>query len=410
MTKYLILLLIFSFFFLLIEKPEAIDPRHSWWQIQSIDVMKYSRDIAREKLKDKSFDRTIDEQVRNISQTGATHIAIGTPYDEEFIPFLKRWVSTARKYDLNVWFRGNFSGWEKWFGYTSINREEHIQKTKDFIERNPELFEDGDLFTSCTECENGGPGDPRRTGDITGHRKFLIEEYQAAKNAFNKIGKNVMANTYSMNGDVASIIMDRPTTKALDGVVVIDHYVRSPDKLLKDIKNYALNSGGKIILGEFGAPIPDIHGNLSETDQAQYLAETLEKLTSEKNLIGLNYWVSVGGSTQLWNPDGTKRMAADVVTSYYSPKIIKGKIINELKQPIIGASVSISSQSITTDKNGNFSLFYSNHGKSLKIEASGYYSITLDPNNINQDPIIMSKKDPDLIYKFLKNLYKLLGW
>src|SRR3989344_6298983 len=86
-------------------------------RITSIDTMKYSRDVAREKLNSSSFDEVIDKQVSEISATGATHIAIGTPYDDEFLPFLKRWVVAARKYNLKVWFRGNLSGWEEWFGY-----------------------------------------------------------------------------------------------------------------------------------------------------------------------------------------------------------------------------------------------------------------------------------------------------
>ena len=97
-----------------------------------------------------------------------------------------------------------------------------------FILENPEIFEDGDIFTSCTECENGGPGDPRATGDITGFRNFLIEEYQVTKDAFEKINKKVDSNFYSMNGDVAYLIMDKDTTEKLGGVVVMDHYVERP--------------------------------------------------------------------------------------------------------------------------------------------------------------------------------------
>jgi len=74
--------------------------RATWWQIQSVDTMKYSRDIAREKLDDPTFDSIIDRQVKDIAATGATHVAVGTPYDEEFVPFLTRWVNAARKYKL----------------------------------------------------------------------------------------------------------------------------------------------------------------------------------------------------------------------------------------------------------------------------------------------------------------------
>ena len=49
--------------------------------------MKYSRDLSREKLKDPSFDVVIDKQVKAIAETGATHVAISTPYDEEFCQY-----------------------------------------------------------------------------------------------------------------------------------------------------------------------------------------------------------------------------------------------------------------------------------------------------------------------------------
>src|SRR3989344_7973075 len=71
------------------------------WPIQAIDTMKFSRDRAREKLNDPSFDAVIDEQIRIIAETGATHVSIGTPYNEEFVPFLTRWVSAARRYNLS---------------------------------------------------------------------------------------------------------------------------------------------------------------------------------------------------------------------------------------------------------------------------------------------------------------------
>lgn len=74
------------------------------WEVRSIDTVKYSRDLASEKLEDPSFDEVIDLQVKNIAQTGATHVAIGTPYDPKFLPFLRKWVSAARKNRLNVWF------------------------------------------------------------------------------------------------------------------------------------------------------------------------------------------------------------------------------------------------------------------------------------------------------------------
>jgi hypothetical protein len=288
------------------------------WSVRSIDTMKYSRDIAREKAEDKKFDEVIEEQVKNIAATGASHVAIATPYDDEFIPYLTRWVNMARKYKLHVWFRGNFAGWEEWFDHKRISRTEHLDLTTKFITENPKLFVDGDIFTPCPECENGGPGDPRMTGDVKGHRQFLIDSTRVGKDAFAKIGKAVEVGYHSMNYDVAMAVMDKETTTAVGGIVAIDHYVSSSEKMIKDIDIIKKQSGGKIFLGEFGAPIPDLNGKMTEGEQAEWLRHTLDLLIENKSVMGLNYWVNMGGSTHLWNDDGTPRKAVETITSYYS--------------------------------------------------------------------------------------------
>lgn len=316
---FVFITLTFLFGYLAFSQKTADNTREKthFWEVTSIDTMKYSRDVAREKLGDASFDRIIESQVKDIAETEATHVAIGTPYDDEFLQFLKRWVSTARKYKLKVWFRGNWSGWEKWFGYKPIDRKTHIEKTVRFILDNSDLFEDGDIFASCSECENGGPGDPRHNGDAKGHREFLVEEFNATRNAFEKIGRKVASNYNSMNGDVAKLIMDKETTKALGGIVVVDHYVASPEQLIIDIRALSKKSGGKIVLGEFGAPIPDIHGEMSEQEQKEWLEKALGKLFNMDDVIGLNYWTNVGSSTELWDSKGNPRLAVAVIRRYY---------------------------------------------------------------------------------------------
>ncbi len=289
----------------------------SHWSFQSVDTMKYSRDLSREKLNDPLFDKVINDQVKAIAQTGATHIAIATPYDEEFYPILEEWVKAARKNNLKVWFRGNFSGWEGWFEYPKMTRTEHKKLTEVFIMKHKDIFEDGDIFTACPECENGGPGDPRKTGDVAGHRNFLISEYIITKYSFEKINKRVASNYNSMNGDVAKLVMDKKTTAAMDGIVTIDHYVATPEKMEVDIKALANSSGGKIVLGEFGAPIPDINGKMTEEEQADYISKLLTRLKAMPEVIGVSYWTNIGSSTSLWNSDNSPRIGVSVLTSFY---------------------------------------------------------------------------------------------
>ena len=389
----------------------AISDEDKFWKVQSIDTMKYSRDLSREKLYDKSFDSIIDDTMKKIAGTGATHVSIGTPYDKEFLPILNRWVDSARKNNLKVWFRGNWSGWEGWFGYQKISRDEHIVLTKNFILNNPNLFKDGDIFTACPECENGGPGDPRHNGDLSGHRAFLIKEYETTKRAFEKIGKNVRANFNSMNGDVAALVMDKATTKALGEIVAVDHYVATPDKLVADIKRLSMNSGGKVVLSEFGVPIPDINGKMSELEQAKWISSALEKLIKMEELEGLNYWVSIGGSTEIWPRNGAPRMAVQTITKFFNPEIISGFVTEESGQPIVGATIKGEYASIISGFNGHFKMPYlKDKPPKIEITASEYLAktYTVDPNNDKQVEIILVKERIGLVsrfWQFIKSIF-----
>jgi hypothetical protein len=290
------------------------------WNVESIDTMKYSRDLARQAETNPQFNSVINAQMAQIKSTGANYVAIDTPYDPEFLPVLIRWVKSARAHNLHVWFRGNFSGWEQWFGYPPITMQMHTADLRSFILNNPGLFADGDIFTSCPECENGDHLDLSSPSAIFTHRQFLLSEYAVASESFNMIHKNVITNFYSMNKDVAVAVMDRQTTAQLGGVVVIDHYVATPEKLAMDIKKLSALSGGNIVLGEFGVPIPDINGSMTDAQQAQWIKQAMGNLVTIPSLVGVNYWTSMGGSTALWNLDNSPKPAVSVIRQYYKGK------------------------------------------------------------------------------------------
>ncbi len=410
--KKAIFLFLFLLILTLVLKPtvKANTDKASWWEVQSIDTVKYSRDLSREKLNSKSFPAVIDAQINQIAHTGATHVALGTPYDEEFLPILELWVKTARKYDLNVWFRGNFSGWEGWFGYKSITREEHLSKTKEFILSNGHLFADGDVFTSCPECENGGPGDPRRTGDVEGHRNFLIQEYQITSDSFRKIGKNVKSNYISMNGDVAKLIYDPKTTNALGGVVVIDHYVATPEQLARDVKELARISNGKVVLGELGVPIPDIHGRMNEKMQRDWLERAFQELIDLPELIGINYWVNMGGTAALWSEGGAAREAVEVISYYYQPKTLKVRVIDELDNPLQLAKVSIGIKEAYTDQAGYAETPYYTEESLVDISAPGYVGEETEISSLKYiNEITLEKNNPGLIFRIFRFLHRLFN-
>lgn len=366
--RVLIVLALFSMF------ARTVGAADRFFTVQAIDTMKFSRDVAREKISDSSYDQEIEIQIKNIARTGATHVGIGTPYDNEFIPYIKRWVDTARSNDLKIWFRGNFSGWEGWFDYPKIGQKEHLEMLKDFLSRNPDLFEDGDVFTSCPECENGGEGDPRTTGDVEGFRAFLQEENSIAQEAFSRMHKQVSTNYYSMNGDVAQLVMNKGTTSRLGGVITIDHYVSTPQKLGSDIRTMAQNSGGKVVLGEFGAPIPDIHGKMTEQEQADWVDRALTEIIKGNKVESVSYWTNRGGSTMLWNDDDTPRKVVGVLTKYYKPYIIQGNVLDLSDKPLDGVKVS---SNIAESKSvaGSYSIPTVSRVTKLRFSKPGYMDV-----------------------------------
>ncbi len=405
MKKLLFLAIIFALVVIFIlTRPHSKIPKSQQWSFQSIDTMKYSRDLAREKLHDKAFDKVIDQQIANIAETGATHVAIATPYDSEFLPILHRWVKAARKHKLHVWFRGNWSGWEQWFGYEKIDKETHTAKTKQFILENKDLFENGDIFTSCPECENGAKPNLGNKSEVQAYRKFLLNEYGVTKDAFGKIHKSVKANYYSMNGNLASTLMDRDTTQALDGIVVIDHYVASPKTLVFDVKALAQRSSGRIVLGEFGAPIPDIHGKMSEGDQRQWIQDTLEELVKIPEVGGVNYWVGSGGSTSLWHENGLPKPAVSAITAFYSGKVVNGKVIDVQGNPIAHAVVVVDDYETYTGSDGLFHLPYLSEGQQMTVSANWYQVKSLKIESPFKLITIILEKGDNNIVNVIKHL------
>ena len=399
------LLTALSFFF---AQEVAAANSNPYWEIQSVDTMKLSRDSARQMLYDSNADSVIEGQVNRISDIGATHVAIATPYDPEFIPVMKKWVEAARNYGLNVWFRGNLSGWEGWFGYSAISKDTHEERIRTFIFDNAELFESGDIFTPCPECENGGIGDPRSTGDVIGFRNFLISEYKNASDAFDSLGKDIKVGYFSMNGDVAELVMDKETTQALGNIVVFDHYVKTPEQLVKDIDNLAILSGGKVVLGEIGVPIPDIHGFMTESEQEQWLKHAFSLLVKSSDLVGINYWTASHSSTELWSGNGNAKQSVFVLSDYYQPKLLTGTLVNEVEIPIVNAEVSADSYKTVTDENGNFTLHINPVASEIVIKADTYSEFSIAVNEINStDKIVLKKTEEGMLFKILRILYSM---
>lgn len=380
--------------------------------IQSIDTMKSSRDMAGQILDDPDgFKPMVDKELSLIAEAGATHAAIATPYDARFIPVLKLWVASARAHKLSVWFRGNFSGWEGWFEYARIDRATHKRLLRDFLRDNPGLFQDGDVFTPCPECENGAEGDPRQTGDVSGFNNFLIEERAIAADEFARQNKRIAVYP-SMNADIAREVITLATVRAFSGTILIDHYVRTPQQFARDIRAIPEQLNADIGLGEFGAPIPDLNGTMSEHRQAAFVDALFGALYAEHASIPLvNYWTLRGGSTAIVNDTGTPRAAYVTVRNYFEAFNMHGAIYNSLGEDLRGARVSIDDTDYSTVADGTYQIFVPRQYEAVTIRADGYAPVTLRmpasaTTTVVRQDAYLEPTAPDWWYRTRAMLYK----
>lgn len=284
--------------------------RQKPWQIACIDTMKDSRDKARDPM-DKLY---VEEIVQAVTNTHATHIAIDTPYDQEFEERLQLWVQTARQNNLKVWFRGNFSSWEGWFGYPrNMGPAEHVQATKTFIESHIDLFQDGDIFTPAPEPENVLNVYDQKDALVS----FLKNSYNACQEAFAKIPTSVNYGYYSMSADAALALASTQILQNTGNTIVIDHYVTTPEAMGSQIAQlHTQYPQTDIVIGEFGAPIEGINPDMSEHDQAVFIQKLIDQMESQ-HVKGVNYWVLFGGSTSLLHYDGRPKEAYYVIQKAY---------------------------------------------------------------------------------------------
>ncbi len=373
------------------------------WEVCSIDTMKLSRDKARQELNHPEFDATIAEQMKQIKKTGANYVSIGTPYDQEFLPYLKRWVKAARAEDLKVYFRGNWSSWEGWFEYPkNMSPEQHLAKTAEFIATNKDLLQSGDIFDPCPECENAAHWpQPEKDND---YQQFVLKQQEQTEKAFQKLGVNAKVQQ-SIIGGRAKEVLSQDTLDKLGNQVGIDHYVPNIQGMSSYV-DYFNTKQTKTFVSEFGAPIPDMNGTMTQKQQADFVRTILETLYRKNGSVeGLNYWVMSHGTTALVETDGSERDVYGVIKEYFTPQIVTGRIIDELDKPLSGIRVKTSDGIQTlTDQNGLYKVKFPIRSQELSIEGDNYatQSAHIDKGELGSSTMknfTLKPVDPSLLYR-----------
>ena len=111
---------------------------------------------------------------------------------------------------------------------------------------------------------------------------------------------------------------------------------------------------------------------MTELEQRDWLAKLFVKLDKLDNLDGINYWLSYGGSTPLWDPNGKERLAAEVVRNAFGGNTLRAKLVDRKGVIITDAEVISLGETYLVDTNGVFSLPYLYEGQTLEISAKGY--------------------------------------
>ena len=388
------------------------------WQYQCIDTMKFSRDMARSPLTHEEWLSLIETQLRLVAFLGANCVSLGTPYDEEFIPLLALWVAGARKEHLRIWFRGNFSGWEGWFSYPRYKTVgPYYQQLEHFIVAHSDLFEPGDILTPAPEPEHGIINNIWTSSvKRSAFQAFVIGSFQHCQAAMARVKKSVQCGYTSFNLDVAKAIINADVVKKTGGVIGVDHYVKSATQFGYDIALLYEMYQAPVVIGEFGAPIPDIHGALTDQEQATLVNDLLEQLYIHKAQVSaVNYWVLAGGSTALLTERNELKPAARVVKQYFIPGVATLHIANTLGQPLANVIVKTADGAYNSipDAKGNITLvFPGNKDTTLTVQAPGYepvsWKMTVQSSTNKQ---VIVELDPQtltpfyLIQKFLHLLF-----
>lgn len=377
---------------------------------QCVDTMKVSRDKAKEHKSRKDQQAEIKKQVGIIASLGANCVVVATPYNEEFLPYLKLWIAEARARNLRVWFRGNFAEWEGWFGHKkTMTTDEHHARTKQFILSHPELFKDGDIFTSAPEAENGAPFSPIDTPQkYTAYRQFLQDQVRLSDEAFGEIGKDVTTNWLSMSGGVAKGLLTKEVLNQTGNIVTLDHYVQSVDEMEEYLMYFHKKYGSNLVVGEFGAPIPDINGKMDSKKQAEFVDELLNNLYTNSSFIdGVNYWTLSDSSTALVDAKGLEKPVVTSLKNYYLPAVISGTVQDAKGAPLRNITLQTEDgiRTVTTDKNGEFSLTVPAKPFKLIVKKNGKYgkvTIQLEPKQAEKTTILITLKPQKapLLYRF----------
>ena len=167
-------------------------------------------------------------------------------------------------------------------------------------------------------------------------------------------------------------------------------------------------------MSEFGAPIPNINGWMSEDNQANFIEALLFQLYLHKDKIyAINYWTLSDSSTALLNRDGTLRKVVEIMKNYYIPGLIDGTVTNTAGErlPNISIKTTDGANSVTTDKQGDYILILPAGTSDIALIDDDYQAVfqtvTIGRGDRITMNFVLEPKKMDIIYKIKLKLQSL---
>ena len=141
-----------------------------------------------------------------------------------------------------------------------------------------------------------------------------------------------------------------------------------------------------------------------------WIDKALFELAKIKDFAGINYWTGFGGTTNIWRDDGSKKSGVEVLSGYFTPKVLSGRVVNELGRGVKGAQVSSNGKATETVKNGEFTILIVPGQEELKIDAKSYNQENIKIEKMTSSEILLVKDKENIFFKIAKLIYNIFIW
>lgn len=260
--------------------------------------------IDRNDLTQNEIESAIEAIVTNAPNL--THISTGTYFDYE--EQIQMWVNSIHKHGKKAYIRSaGFNTWQGTFDFPSNGTpDQHQNDITDWIIRNRQIFQDGDIFEPVPdEASNGRYWFQRYGGGGVGStvesknefNQFIRETVAIARQAFDEYGlQGVVVEVYHDNPSVIKDVITQETADKLKLIGTNNYPERDATNaeecalsMMEEMKRWVqgVHSDKEWVI-TFG---PSIYSQLDEEVQKEALeAELAVIMESVVNLLGITVW------------------------------------------------------------------------------------------------------------------------